>query len=236
MKIGALIESRSTSTRLPGKVNVPITNEHTMSELIYARVNQAKRLDCISFVIPHEDIQSCIYDEQDIPFLEGPPNNHGDVMMELSAAAFALNLTHIVEITGDCACIDAGVIDWVVEEYEPDYTGWTEIKGMEARMFSRAALDAAVSAVHDWRRNGSTIFYRIPEWRARILTRPTMYREARRLNFSVDDEGDLEFVREIYRRVPWNASMNKILEVAEDITGESRAESTTTAQRIPSTS
>lgn len=98
---GILIQARTTSSRLPGKIFLTLTIENetkTILEWIYFRLNFTN-LKKIYFVIPEEDkelIKFCKKNE--FPFLLGPLN---DVRERYIRSAKFLNLKYIIRVTAD---------------------------------------------------------------------------------------------------------------------------------------
>ena len=224
MRIGALIECRSASERLPGKCFMEI-EERSMIQLVYDRVSLCKSTDHVRVVIPNGDANLGMYCRQrGMKYAAGNSWEKGDVMQELARTAREHALDLIIEITGDCPCIDPEIIDKVVSYHlhrdcKGDFTGWDFVKGAEVRVFTREALERAVKLVEGYKRNGSTIFYRKPKWKSEMMVMPEWWQAgpAAGLNYSVDTQLDLERVRAIYKQLPWKASLKEIVSVAGDL-------------------
>lgn len=98
---GILIQARSNSSRLPGKIFLTLTIENqtkTILEWIYFRLNFTN-LKKIYFVLPEEDqelIKFC--KKKEIPFLLGPLD---DVRERYIRSAKFLNLKYIIRVTAD---------------------------------------------------------------------------------------------------------------------------------------
>ncbi|MFN3603575.1 MAG: cytidylyltransferase domain-containing protein [Leptonema sp. (in: bacteria)] len=98
---GILIQARSNSTRLPGKIFLPLTIQNTTKsvlEWIYFRLKMSK-IDLIYFIIPEDDeglITFC--KNKDLPFLKGPLE---DVRERYIQTAKKLKLKYIIRVTSD---------------------------------------------------------------------------------------------------------------------------------------
>jgi spore coat polysaccharide biosynthesis protein SpsF (cytidylyltransferase family) len=212
-----LIEVRSTSTRFPGKCYEIVTEGFPLSHLVWRRVALSS-CPTVAFVVPHDDPFT---EWTALPTVEGLKDSVGDVMMELLHASTQLGLDHIVEITGDCPFVDPWDIDWVLREHLDmgnDFTAWMQLKGAEIRVFERASLEQAVEKVIDYRRNGSTIFYRDMGWRTEIMRRP-LAKAIEGLDLSIDEPADMEFAKRVYEEVPWNASLSAVLGAVSSLLG-----------------
>ncbi len=222
MRIGVLIEARTGSKRLPGKVLKDIGGQ-SMIHRVYKRCEKALSPDIVAVLMPDNDYSLFNHcNNYGLKSAMAPLACVGNVMKEIYTGACVYELDMIVEVTGDCPWIDPGMIDAVIdlaqEEPIPHWCGFVSIKGMEVRVFWKAALKVALDAMHGWERNGSTIFNDRPFWDIRY--HPCVGQKhgmARTVNYSVDTEEDLEFARELYRRLPWDATLDQILnKVASD--------------------
>jgi len=220
MNVGILIESRSKSTRLPGKCFKEIRPGTPLVEMVYDRCMLARGVDVVKVICPPFDELSDFCDGKGIRCQEAPPGTRtGSVLEELYTAAVGFDMC--VEITGDCPCIDPAIITWAVDFFKAnqplDFCGWVHQKGAEVRVFTRHAIDRAIDAIEYFERNGTTIFYNQPVWKKEMMWR-VFHPYQGMYDLSVDTEAGLEFIREIYRRVAWDASLSEILDAASEIT------------------
>lgn len=116
MKIAAIVESRLTSRRLPGKNLMPMLGRPMLGRL-FDRLKCAKTVDVICLATS--------LDESDTPLAEfasaeGVACHRGsleDVLDRVLSAARSTGADLIVEVTGDCPLIDPGIIDAAVRRY-----------------------------------------------------------------------------------------------------------------------
>ena len=149
MKVGAIVQARTGSSRLPGKVllKLPYGSEKTVLEQVLERLKSAKTLD--------EIVVATTEKEEDKPILEiaerlGVKTFRGsekDVLSRYYLAAKHYGIDIVVRITSDCPCIDPKIVDQTVEYHlkvEADYTrneGFP--RGLDVEVVNFSALEIA---------------------------------------------------------------------------------------------
>jgi len=127
MKIGAVIQARASSTRLPGKVlkELPYGSGITVLEQVIRRVKKSQKIsDVIVATTTEKEDDELV----NIAQREGVAHFRGskeDVLSRYYFASKENGLKIIVRITSDCPCIDANVVDSVIEKHivtKADYT------------------------------------------------------------------------------------------------------------------
>jgi spore coat polysaccharide biosynthesis protein SpsF len=112
-KVGAIIQARMKSTRLPGKVLMPLPVEAT-DALITWPIRSLKNSTLIADIIlaTSENVENSplkdVADQQNVLFFQGDEN---DVLSRFVEAAIQHELDVIVRITGDNPIIDVRLID-----------------------------------------------------------------------------------------------------------------------------
>jgi spore coat polysaccharide biosynthesis protein SpsF len=147
IRIGAIIEARMSSSRLPGKVLKIVRNESMLERLIN-RLRQVSEIDeiIVATTINLEDEIICrVANSAGAQFYRG---SEEDVLSRVLEAAQKFNVDVIVEITGDCPIVDIGIVTEVLQNYlvnSYDYVSNSNIRsypdGMDVQVFSRAALE-----------------------------------------------------------------------------------------------
>jgi len=148
--ITAIIQARMGSTRLPGKVLLPLGDTTVLGHTV-RQVKKAKKIGrvIVATSIDQSDDEIEWYcKENDIEVTRGSLQ---DVLDRYYQAAKARGAEHVARITADCPLIDPAVIDRVAGEYETsrcDYISTGRIKttfpdGMDIEIFSFAALETA---------------------------------------------------------------------------------------------
>lgn len=152
MRIGAIIQARTSSTRLPQKVlkQLPYGSGITVLQQVIRRV---KKSTAISHIIVattknKEDIKIVeIAKKEKVLWFRGSKE---DVLSRYYSAAKKSKLDIIVRITSDCPCIDPAIIDLMIEKHlttKSDYTSnslkRTFPHGLDTEVISFHALEKA---------------------------------------------------------------------------------------------
>jgi spore coat polysaccharide biosynthesis protein SpsF len=152
MKIGAVVQARTASTRLPGKVlkELPYGSGITVLEQVLHRLG---RCNSISQVVVATTTDPADQPINDLAQQSGAVCYRGssaDVLRRYYEAAQHQELDVVVRITSDCPCLDPRVVDLVVGEHvrtAADFTSncltRTFIHGMDTEVLSFAALQCA---------------------------------------------------------------------------------------------
>ena len=127
MKIGAVIQARSSSTRLPKKVLKPLPygGDVCVLQQVIRRVQKSNLVDEVIVATTTESEDSSIVDvaiKEKVPYYRGSLEN---VLERYYGAAVENDLDVIVRITSDCPCADYTVIDEVIQSHfdkKADYT------------------------------------------------------------------------------------------------------------------
>jgi len=152
MKIGAIIQARVSSTRLPRKVllNLPFESEITVLQQVVRRVfksNNIRDLVVATTTDSDDDIIVEYAEKENAKWFRGSKE---DVLSRYYLAAKENNLDVIVRITSDCPCIDWEIIDLVIDHHiseKSDYTSNTLKRtfphGLDVEVLSFESLEKA---------------------------------------------------------------------------------------------
>jgi spore coat polysaccharide biosynthesis protein SpsF len=116
MSVVATIEARMTSSRLPGKMAMPLGNSTVLGVLI-DRLKQAPELDCIVLATTTnatDDVLEATARKHGADVFRGSEN---DVLGRVRGALDSVNADVCVEITGDCPLSDPKVVSKMVQEF-----------------------------------------------------------------------------------------------------------------------
>jgi len=149
MSVIAFIQARLGSTRLPGKVLLPLGGKSVLERVI-ERVRKASTVDDIVIVttLKKDDVQivKLCANRGDLVFC----GSEEDVLDRFYQAAKILEPHHIVRITADCPVIDPKVVDAVVERHlagGADYSSNTLVErfpdGLDVEVMTFGALQRA---------------------------------------------------------------------------------------------
>jgi len=123
-KVLAIIQARMGSSRLPGKVLLPLENKSVLEHVV-ERTKKSKHIHQVVVATTVAEGDDPVYElmrEKKIPIFRG---SECDVLDRYYQCALAFGADHVVRITADCPLIDPEVIDRVVEahlQHGNDYT------------------------------------------------------------------------------------------------------------------
>jgi spore coat polysaccharide biosynthesis protein SpsF len=201
----AIIQARIGSTRLPGKVLLPLLGRPILSRVV-ERTARAERID--------EVVVATTVDPGDEPIVnlaaaEGWAVERGsenDLLDRYVQAARAHEADIVVRITSDCPLIDPTLIDQTIEAFVEgggDYASNTLAprtypRGLDVEVVSRGALEAAWRDDADpaSREHVTPFLYRNPDRFRLVRVNGPDDRSAHR--WCVDVPEDYELVRLIY--------------------------------------
>jgi spore coat polysaccharide biosynthesis protein SpsF len=206
LKIVAVIQARTGSTRLPGKVLKDIGGE-TMLARVIGRLSRASLINEVLVATTDTAADDAIVTECrkfSIPVSRG---DEKDVLDRYFRAAQLSKAEIVVRITSDCPLIDPQVTDKTIAaflESRPDYASnviqRTYPRGLDTEVMSMAALERAWrQARKPYERELVTpyIYEHPAEFKLVSVTGEQDYSSHR---WTVDTVEDLEFVRAVYSR------------------------------------
>ncbi len=217
-----IIQARTSSSRLPGKVLLPLLGKAMLSRQI-ERLKRARAIDRL-IVATSEDAT----DDAVAMLAEGAGigcwrGSLDDVLDRFAGAARANAAQHVVRLTGDCPLADPEVVDAVIATYHrsgADYASNvnppTYPDGLDVEVMSRAALERAwVEAQRPSEREHVTLYIHQHPELFKLVNHPAP-RDLSALRWTVDNEEDFSFVTEVYGALlpqKPNFGMNDILEL-----------------------
>ena len=202
--IVAVLQARMGSSRLPGKVLMPILGEPMLARQI-ERLQRCKCLDRLVVATTsqrQDDAIAELCERVEVPSFRGDIN---DVLDRLYHAALRFEPTAVVRLTGDCPLTDPNIIDRLVEFYGSnrfDYASntlrptWPD--GLDAEICSFTALSRAwvEAALPPEREHVTPFIYNRPdEFRLGSLENE---RDISGLRWTVDEAVDFAFVTAVY--------------------------------------
>src|SRR5689334_18394344 len=111
----AILQARTSSSRLPGKVLLPLAGQPMILRQI-ERVRRARRIDRLVVATsedPSDDELAHALERAGVDVHRGPL---ADVLARFTGALAAFGPTdHVVRLTGDCPLADPAVIDATIE-------------------------------------------------------------------------------------------------------------------------
>ena len=149
MKIGAIIEARMTSSRLPGKHLKRIGHKFPI-QILLEQLSFCRSIDQV--------VVACTVNKEDDILAQVARNlgasvyrgNEDNVYERVVGAALTNQIDLIVEVTGDCPLIDPEIVDAAVTYFldgEYDYVSNAYFRhfpdGMDVQVFSTSTLRAS---------------------------------------------------------------------------------------------
>lgn len=203
-RVVAVLQARTSSTRLPGKVLAEIGGAPMIVRQI-ERIRLARMLDHLivaTSVDSSDDVLAGLVAAQGVQVVRGKLD---DVLDRFAMALRTVNAQHVVRLTGDCPLVDPDVVDVIVghhlvsradittNAFEPTFPDGLDVEVVRADVL----LTAAQEAQKKYEREHVTPFiyerpqrFRIVHYRAPV--------DLSGLRWTVDEPEDLTFVREVF--------------------------------------
>ncbi|MDD1752005.1 MAG: glycosyltransferase family protein [Methanotrichaceae archaeon] len=207
MRVLAVIQARTGSTRFPGKVLKDIAGR-TMLARVVRRTQRSALINNIVVATTSEKADDTIVKECETLGVSYFRGSEMDVLDRYYQAAKAFSADSVVRITSDCPFIDAEIIDKVIQAFldeSPDYASNTQVssypRGLDVEVFSVEALEMAWQAAsEDYQHVHVTPYiYQHPELFRLLSVKGeedfSCYR------WTVDTQEDLDLARAIYKRI-----------------------------------
>jgi len=148
--IGAIIQARMMSTRLPGKTMIKAQGKPLLIHMI-ERVLKSKKINTLVVAIPNEESEEIIAKSlkaYPVKVFKGSPD---DVLDRYYQAATKYNLDVVVRLTADCPLMDYKLVDECIDYFQShsfDYVGNRLTRpgypdGFDVEVFSMQSLKKA---------------------------------------------------------------------------------------------
>lgn len=207
-RVVAVVQARLGSTRLPGKVMLPLLGAPMLTRVM-RRAARARTVDEVVLATTKNAEDDALID---LAMAEGWPAVRGsatDLLERYLVAARERGADIVVRITSDCPMIDPDVIDMVVAALDTEAADYAS-NTLEPRTFPRGldveaiGIAALERAGHDdrnpaSREHATPYIYRNPElFRLVRLAGAEDHSEHR---WTVDTQDDYKLIRKIYESV-----------------------------------
>jgi spore coat polysaccharide biosynthesis protein SpsF len=206
-RTAAIIEARMTSTRLPGKILLPVM-DRPLLELLIERLRRASTLDTIvvaTTVNQTDDVVEDLARSLGVACFRG---SEEDVLGRVLGAAGSVSAATIVEVTGDCPLIDPAIVDRVVDalrnsgsDYASNILQRTYPRGLDVQAFPTRVLKRVAELTDDPvdHEHVSLYIYEHPETFSLTSVESHLPSRFADLRLTVDTPDDLEVVRRIFQ-------------------------------------
>ncbi len=206
MKIVAIVQARTGSTRLPGKVMKPLLGLPMLARLL-ERLARCQKLDDIVVATTDDGSEQPIVELVDSLNVHVFRGSEDDVLTRYYGATQRYGADVVVRITSDCPLIAPEVVDTCVEAFsasggDVDYASnvftRTYPRGLDTEVFSMRALETAFkeATTPSEREHVTPFIWRQPQ-RFRLLD-VVDTEDHSDLRWTVDTPEDFELVSRIY--------------------------------------
>lgn len=215
MKAGILIQARSTSSRLPGKIFAPIPeNGRPLLLHVFDRMKKANAGPVV-FVIPEDDEHLRHFlSAAAIPYIAG---SHHDVRLRYRLAAETLGLEAVVRATSDNPCLDPAFVKSSIAKLEEglDLFSYSGLPlGMGVEVFTTHALESASMDGPEYREHVSLHIKH--DSRFKVLHEPFKNPPpAKTPRLTVDTAEDLSVVRSVFRILGSDFGVEEVMSLFE---------------------
>jgi spore coat polysaccharide biosynthesis protein SpsF len=219
----AIVQARMGSTRLPGKVMMPLGDESILTYLV-RRVSRARTVDSVLVATTIEKRDEIIANECDrhgIPCFRG---DEFDVLGRYVEAAGVSGADIIVRVTADNPFTDPDSIDRVVDAIDiggADYAIEMNLPvGTTGEAITRQALAFInqVALLPRWREHVTLYAKEHPETMKCVFLSPQPDCNHPDLSFTVDEPGDYEYARLLFENLPNNDfELKNLIAIADEI-------------------
>lgn len=231
-KVVAIIQARMGSTRLPGKVLMPICGKPSI-HIMYDRIMQSKCVDDVVIATTSDIKDDCIrnycYDVLKCSVYRGSNN---DVLGRVLKSATIAKADIIVDLTADCPLVDPlhiGILVREVKNNHHDYASNTIIRswpdGFDIQVYTRELLCKVDKIVTDYNHRchvGWNIIHYIDQLRIDGKIKILNYRAATE-NFypewglTLDEEEDYELLKVIFKHFNDSKEFKNKIFTAQDV-------------------
>jgi spore coat polysaccharide biosynthesis protein SpsF len=203
----AIVQARTGSTRLPGKILLPLLGTPVLAHVV-DRLRCAQLLDDVvvaTTVLPGDDAVAELAAANGWPVTRG---SEDDLVSRYLDAAHAHSADRIVRITSDCPLIDPDLVDDVVRALGPrvDYTSnslapRTTPRGLDAEACTIEALERVDREDHDpaSREHATPYLYRNPD--VFRIVRVDLERDWSEHRWTLDTPEDYELLTRIFEGI-----------------------------------
>ena len=203
----AILQARVSSTRLPGKVLLPILGQPMILRQI-ERVRRARLIDRLVVATsddPADDEIDNLCRVNDLSCFRGSLD---DVLDRFYQAARPYQPSNIVRLTGDCPLTDPSVIDRLIHfhcegdfDYSTNAIEPTFPDGLDVEIFRSTCLSEALqeAVLPSEREHVTSFFHRQPlRYKIGIMKNDT---DLSKLRWTVDEREDFLLVTRIYEEL-----------------------------------
>lgn len=207
MSTALIVQARMTSTRLPGKVLMPLGDRPMLACLLerLRRVSLADRIIIATTTNATDDVIARFCEDNGVDCYRGSEH---DVLSRYAEAARLYGADTVVRVTSDCPLLDPALVDRVISVYRESGADYASNMieptcpyGMAVEVFSNVVLQQAQGESADAaeREHVTPFIYWRPE--RYTLKSVTLDRDLSDHRWTVDTPEDYELIKLIYTEV-----------------------------------
>lgn len=197
-----IVQARSSSSRLPGKVLKPILGKPMIVHEL-ERLQHSKRIDKIVLATSMDKSDNELAETVAVREIDVYRGSLDDVLDRYYQCAKKNQPEHVVRITGDCPVIDWRIVDAVIEKHleeRNDYTSLSEEypDGLDTEVVRFSVLEQAwKNAKLSSEREHVTLYIRnhIEQFQCGQMA---CLQDLNWMRWTVDEPQDFEFIRQVY--------------------------------------
>ena len=210
----AVIQARMGSSRLPGKVLMPIMGKPVLWHIVERlyRVPQIDDVRVATSYMKRDDRIAAFCDEHAIACFRG---NEADVLDRFYKAALDAQAGHLLRITGDCPFADPVLIGKLIDYYHENRLDYCGIAtgagvatedfygrfpdGLDAEVFSFRALEKAWKEADGilYREHVTPYLWKNPKKFKNGVFRSTQ-KDYSEMRWTMDNQEDYDVIRQVY--------------------------------------
>jgi spore coat polysaccharide biosynthesis protein SpsF len=207
-RLVAIIQARMASTRLPGKILMPLGSA-TVLEHVIERVRRAQVFDEVCVATTEHSIDDPVAKLASSTGAVVARGSEQDVLGRYGLAAQATGATAIARITSDCPLIDPVVLGAMASVFlggDADLVTNARVRtfprGLDAEIFTRAALEVMVREAHEphQREHVTPFLYEHPERFSIVDHRNAT--DASQFRLTLDTADDYRLLQRVFATAP----------------------------------
>jgi spore coat polysaccharide biosynthesis protein SpsF (cytidylyltransferase family) len=216
MKIVAIVQARMSSTRLRGKVLMPLGQKTVLEQLI-DRLSKTKLINQIVIATttnPEDDVLVNFCMDRGLSYFRGEENN---VLSRFYKCAVSFNADIIVRVTSDCPLVDPSIVDQTIKlliNKKSDYSANNLVKtfphGLDVEVISFSALSLSwAEAKEEFELEHVTQFVRQRPKRFKLENLKSKG-DFKHIRVTLDYPSDYELIQTIYESLGNDADYSMI--------------------------
>lgn len=207
MRTVAIIQARMGSTRLPGKVLMPLADEPALKRVVQ-RVGAAHGLNEVVVATTTARADDAIVELCEREKFSVYRGSEEDVLSRYYEAARRFKADIVVRVSSDCPLFDPEILGEMLGRFEPDYLNnfqrRTFPRGFEAEVFTFASLETSQQeATQPYEREHVTPFiYQHPDrFKLHCFEGQSGAEDLTALRWTLDTAADYEMISAIYNEL-----------------------------------